>query len=50
METRYTVQYWFIDEHDTLDRDFDTLPEARQYARQIDFTQFKEITAIRQFR
>ena len=44
MLTRFTVQYWYIDEHDTIENTFDTLPEALKYASQINLTIFKDIT------
>jgi hypothetical protein len=43
MKTRYTVQYWYIDEHDTLERDFDTLKEARRFANALDKMAWKDI-------
>ncbi len=43
MKTRYTVQYWHIDEHDTLDSDFDTLRQARDFVSTIDRTKYKDI-------
>jgi len=44
MKTRYTIQYWYMDEHDTLDQDCDTLNQARKFANGIDTTKYKDIT------
>jgi hypothetical protein len=44
MKTRYTVQYWYIDERDTLYEDFDTISQVRAYASKIDRTKYKDIT------
>lgn len=43
MKTRYTIQYWYIDEHDFLECDFNTLPQAIRFASQLDHTIYKDI-------
>jgi hypothetical protein len=43
MQTRYTVQYWYTDEHATLEKDFDTLEQAANFAAKIDKEKFKDI-------
>lgn len=44
MTTRYTVQYWYIDEHDTLDADFNRLNDALRFAHNLNKSKYKEIT------
>lgn len=43
MKTRYSIQYWWIDEHDCLVEDFDTLKQARDYIKTIDLSKYKDI-------
>ncbi len=43
MKTRYTVQYWYIDKHDTMSCDFDTLEQARKFATNLDKSKYKDI-------
>jgi hypothetical protein len=43
MVIRYTVQYWYFDEHDTLNYNFDTLKQAREFVSTIDRTKYKDI-------
>lgn len=43
MKTRYSIQYWFLDEHDCLGDDFDTLEQAVSYASSLDLSKYKDI-------
>ena len=41
--TRYTVQYWYNDEHDVLMKECDTLQEAYEVARNLPISKYKDI-------
>ena len=42
--TRFTVQYWYQDEHDSLSETFDTINKARKFASEINLVIFKDIS------